>query len=594
MKDKKLKLNNSIKECLPVVSEYFIKFYGEEYREIIEKRFLNCTYIGFVFPEDMKRFLSELYQLKIREMYSDFFRDNDITYSDDNLYKYFGYSNGELRYPKNCKLSNLFEYIYNGLDDIYNRNNLINFLKDISGNKNLVFGSDDFNKLIEKIKLLKPGFDKLCLDFFEYKSNYKKYDRYVNICEDLEKSIREKYLLKYLKEVYEYLSENDRMVLDKVFNHELKLNIEDLECYQVLCGDVYSNVTLVDSFSSQCDEKINDPSTPKYILKSIYSDRVKYFKKKGIYLGRNYVNYENSLDCIKVLPDSDMVDWIIELRNNLSMQEREEYLTSTSLYKEYLEEINGLDLLDKNLNYKGFISGVNYVEPNLKKVNGKVFLHNILVINSKLFDDYYDNSFIHECSHLNEVKIVFQNEGYCIIRCGFETWLNVIDKSKYDSKKIEDFSDLDVDFSNFDEIINELIAQDITKMLHDDDIYLFDDKENSVIGKRTSYERFKLLVENFYVDFKEEIKHCRVMGDMDYLYNLVGRDNFLELNELINNFADYFDDKKYYEMFDDWNDWIDTVDTIYFDECLEKSRIILEKMKERASLCISDSNSIGM
>ena len=115
-----------------------------------------------------------------------------------------------------------------------------------------------------------------------------------------------------------------------------------------------------------------------------------------------------------------------------------------------------------------------------------------------------------------------------------------------------------------------------------------------IIGKRTSYERFKLLVENFYVDFKEEIKHCRVMGDMDYLYNLVGRDNFLELNELINNFADYFDDKKYYEMFDDWNDWIGTVDTIYFDECLEKSRIILEKMKERASLCISDSNRFGM
>ena len=119
MIDKKLELNKSIKECLPVVKEYFIKFYGEEYRDIIEDKFTKCTYIGYVFPEDMKRYLDKIYQEKLLELYNNFLEENRLEISESNLRKYFGFSNSLLKEPKYSKISILLEYLLHKQSNVF-------------------------------------------------------------------------------------------------------------------------------------------------------------------------------------------------------------------------------------------------------------------------------------------------------------------------------------------------------------------------------------------------------------------------------------------------------------------------------------------
>ena len=68
MIDRKLDLTNSIKECLPVVLEYFVKFYGEEHREIITERLRNCTYICYTSKSVIKSYLRSIYNDKTNEL----------------------------------------------------------------------------------------------------------------------------------------------------------------------------------------------------------------------------------------------------------------------------------------------------------------------------------------------------------------------------------------------------------------------------------------------------------------------------------------------------------------------------------------------
>ena len=85
-------------------------------------------------------------------------------------------------------------------------------------------------------------------------------------------------------------------------------------------------------------------------------------------------------------------------------------------------------------------------------------------------------------------------------------------------------------------------------------------------------------VESFYIEFKEEIKHSRFTGDIEYLSEVIGYNNFLELNKLVNEYMEYFDYSRYHKMIDDYESGYETSDTLYCDECIKKAKMILQDM----------------
>ena len=46
----------------------------------------------------------------------------------------------------------------------------------------------------------------------------------------------------------------------------------------------------------------------------VKSDRVKYFKAKGLDLGNNYEDYENSEEAKKLLPDKELVETVYTIK----------------------------------------------------------------------------------------------------------------------------------------------------------------------------------------------------------------------------------------------------------------------------------------
>lgn len=575
MLDKKLDIGKSIIEYIPIIKEYFIKFYGEEYRDLIENRFQNTTYIGYSRPKDIEILLIEVAKLETLNLIKDFLKENNIEVSDENIKKYFGI-NPDFRYSSINKLEGLFRYLFNDNLSLYEKNDLNNKLKDISGIDNLVMESALYQKWVDKIVKMKPSYDAMIIKFKENYSKYDKYVKYVEECNILKRKIHDKYQNKYLREIYEFMSEHDKEILN---NESSKIKISELDCYEVLCGFNYSNKSLIDSFSNESNERINNQDTPSFILNNIYKDRISFFKKNGIDLGDNYESYKNDKRCVDIIPSVDFIKKIIEIRDNLNEMEQEEYLSSTSLYKEQLREIDDLNLLDKahGYNFKNIDSHLTCISPNVRVIDGNYQLYNLLLYSTYRSSGCFDQHLIHEFNHLVETELLNVGANSYEVRCGWEVLGGEFEET------LKNESVLDIPkrkFEYLNEIINEFLAQEVTKSLHDDGIFLLDDKENSKISNTTSYESYGFLIRKFYDGFKDDIIQSRMSGNIYKFYEKIGEDNLLELNQLVHDFAERFSGFKYYDLCDKLRDKVMDEDVEFYNECIRKSNMIFNNMQE--------------
>ena len=68
---------------------------------------------------------------------------------------------------------------------------------------------------------------------------------------------------------------------------------------------------------------------------------------------------------------------------------------------------------------------------------------------------------------------------------------------------------------------------------------------------------------------------------MDSLYKMVGKDNLIELNNLVRDFFDCFSGLKYYELRDELEEKIDSDNVRFYNNCIERRDVILFKMREK-------------
>lgn len=429
MVEKKLRLSESMIECLPIIKEGFIKFYGDKYRELIEGKFSNCTFIGCLTIDNIEKILKDFYQKKSKDLIIDFFDTNNINFNNFNKYFFFT----DLNYGS--KLDEIYEY----LDDLSDGNDvyLLMALRDFNGNKDLNFDTKEYINLIEYLKKIRPSYEFMKNEFKKEKSKVRWYEDCVSKFKEESLKLNDKYNKIYLKE------------LEKIKN----LNLLDFDFFCKDFEDWYGNKTCM---------------WPNIVFK----------------------DDTYSLHCLIM------------------------------------------------------------------------FSYNITLLG------YFDNTFIHECNHLIETELIDLDLNIFTIRTGFEIVSN--DKS---------INEKNLKTMNFNEIINELLAQDITKRFHEEGIYFFDDEETARVGGGTYYESCLFLVIEFYNIFKEEIKESRITGDMNVLYNLVGEKNFLMLNDLINEFFNYFGCfAEFNKLYNDLKLGIITDKVRFYNQCIVRKDEILNKM----------------
>ena len=132
----------------------------------------------------------------------------------------------------------------------------------------------------------------------------------------------------------------------------------------------------------------------------------------------------------------------------------------------------------------------------------------------------------------------------------------------------------------FNEIVNELIAQEISQIMSDMGIYIFNTPENKKIRGGTGYESTSFLVREFYNNYKQEIIESRKNGNISVILDAVGKENFDALNQLFHEFGENFDHFSLHTAIQGLKEGSQDEKTIKLKEILIKRDTIFSNMNE--------------
>lgn len=110
-------------------------------------------------------------------------------------------------------------------------------------------------------------------------------------------------------------------------------------------------------------------------------------------------------------------------------------------------------------------------------------------------------------------------------------------------------------------------------------IFVFNDRDNTEYKGSTSYEQTNFLINEFYHEFFDDIIASRKNGNIQIIFDRVGKENFDSLNRLFNVFRKNFKGNKYYKLMSSVKNNEKKPDTKLFYEIIEKKNEILNSMR---------------
>lgn len=584
---KMLEPTNTIEQALPKIMQAFIDFYGEENREYIENKFNNLLIVGYGLPDKIDSILSEIKRNIKEELIEKFFDELNIALEKRNEFKNILFSNYDFEYLSLIPLQKYIDYKEISKDSQFydsKKKSALEFLKQINPSINLenmeeLEMSGVFSEIDELIPLYKNIIGL-------YNEEMKKLTKYIKQNEFYKQSKRQIFTSHYeqLLNEFSYLIPANEM-------EKLKQNgvssIYNCPLTNSYLGRILTDTPIIDAFSLESEELLI--SGRDWQKDSIRRDRIEFFKSNGIDLGNDYEKYMNNSECQKIIPKEELIIKIKNRKKELEELALNLFYKSTEEYKYNRKRIDDKELLlkDDGYNANAYFNGATFVSPNISNKNGIFELEPIMCINTSL-KEYIDKFVIHELNHVFELGFIKEQDGILDFVCGWDylsgsinSTPELIEKLQENKKKRE--------YELFSEIINELIAQEITALMHSNDIYIFNNKENAKDKGGTSYENTVFLIKDFYETYKKEIIESRKNGNIQILFDKVGEENFNSLNQLFHEYYKNFSGMLVYSLFDDLQANKDTELTRKYYELISKRDEILKSMNEYA-LEYSNSN----
>ncbi len=638
MSDKFLRLLNSqetLENSISTFIEAFVEYYGEERRKEIEEKFSKAKFLGYQSLDGVsstiiyfcKSLTDELVQevldkhnlpLEIKDLTNDssfdtlnihpilkafeIIEDNELgiegrlNQSIDKCLKDVRQFIPDITREELETISNTgvipekYDYVDDWLKNkilFYTNSNSIERVHTENVKNGLTFCQKidpDINKDNFKEKLKEPKF----LALLDLKEDYQKayetylertkeiekyvteYDEYRKMSSELKDKARQELILNNL----DLIPEDKRSGLEeysKDYTKSWGLNSFFTDVFGYFYGP-----PKVECFSSEKEEILKTADQDEWNVNCIKSDRINYFKACGIDLGPNYEDYLNSEEAKKVWPSTERIDKLVENGNEIFGKCEQEIYNNTKRYQETDEEMHNLGWLDKNypMDKDMYNAKTSFVSPNIIKTdNGYELLPLVAICCNNVNYGNVDHNIVHELNHLFELHLngVYDDE-YDVI-CGWD-----ILKGTLTEKKETNNNDSKRSYELFNEIINELIAQDICEIMHKNKQYVFDSENKSDYKNTTSYAHSLFLVRQFYNKYKDLIVKSRSNGNIDIILDAVGKDNFDELNGLFETYFENFSGFKIYNLMSSLSNKEDNEMTRVFYELNDKRDVILEKM----------------
>lgn len=366
--------------------------------------------------------------------------------------------------------------------------------------------SEKFNKY----QLAYECYKKALIKYEKLQEQLRPYKEYVEKSKELEEVLHKKYFKDYvmgcdflfteseIEEINNYFNSTSFVIKPKVLN---------------ILSDSIHTIPTIYYFNESSQNKLDSETTDIYEKNIIMRERVRYFRAKGLDLGDDYKIYVKSADAREIWPSIENINKVLDLRATLANEFNNEYYTNTSRHKEIRAEITDKGMLDVNDDFNAalYTQHVTMVSTNVVRKDGTLKLFPMLIAHIADGDAYLDHAIVHEFNHLFELFLLGQKGSKVEYLCG---WDYVESDLLEDIKAVYTLNKREYrrGYELFNEVINELIAQDISEKMMENNIYVFNDETNSKYKGYTSYEHTLLLIKDFYNEFRQDIINSRRQG----------------------------------------------------------------------------------
>ena len=639
----KLNADRTLQENISKYIDVFVDFYGEDKRDEIERKFNNATFVGYLSPEMQQVELTKLIEEKSKELESKVLEYNETSLDSIDLFDTYDYSlkifqpiNNYQNFIELYKLGKegrkekYIEDTYNDIKKYLNELTKEEYLKiietkvlpekyqnipywlknNIQYTTNLQNIEENYEKSFNKASsLIRKIIPRCTLDNFDinnkeiekldkviekYKETLKEYENFekenieyfneMQVNEDLEMSLREKYYKEFLKENIDLIKEEDRQGVIEYLNDSKKSYLMNYSVRSLLGSSIQSE-SILESFCEEQEDILNNEETSTFIKNNIIENRIKYFNDIGINLGNNYNLYLENEDVKSNWPTKERLEKFRATKNKLINNFMKEYYLNTVSHKRLRQVVDSKNLLNKDdgLDQTMYNSslGKTCVATNLKEIDGKLEAAPLVMISFGGFDGALDHDIIHELNHLYELSLESVINNKVVYLCGWDICEDDI------VGEVNDYIDITKEepkrsYELFNEIINEVIAQEIEEKMHEKGIHILDSSRNSKVKGNTSYEASFFIIKDFYKEFRDEIIKSRSNGNIKEILDVVGEKNFNDLNDLFDIYFENLSGLKKMQLFDDIKNNRTTNLTIKYYEIVDKSKEIMERMREES------------
>lgn len=639
----KLNADRTLQENISKYIDVFVDFYGEDKRDEIERKFNNATFVGYLSPERQQVELTKLIKEKSKELESKVLEYNETSLDSKDLFDTYDYSlkisqpiNNYQNFIELYKLGKegrkekYIEDTYNDIKKYLNELTKEEYLKiietkelpekyqnipywlknNIQYTTNLQNIEENYEKSFNKASsLIRKIIPRCTLDNFDinnkeiekldkviekYKETLKEYENFekenieyfneMQVNKDLEMSLREKYYKEFLKENIDLIKEEDRQGVIEYLNDSKKSYLMNYSVRSLLGSSIQSE-SILESFYEEQEDILNNEETSTFIKNNIIENRIKYFNNIGINLGNNYNLYLENEDVKSNWPTKERLEKFRATKNKLINNFMKEYYLNTVSHKRLRQVVDSKNLLNKDdgLDQTMYNSslGKTCVATNLKEIDGKLEAAPLVMISFGGFDGALDHDIIHELNHLYELSLESVINNKAVYLCGWDICEDDI------VGEVNDYIDITKEepkrsYELFNEIINEVIAQEIEEKMHEKGIHILDSSRNSKVKGNTSYEASFFIIKDFYKEFRDEIIKSRSNGNIKEILDVVGEKNFNDLNDLFDIYFENLSGLKKMQLLDDIKNNRTTNLTIKYYEIVDKSKEIMERMREES------------
>ena len=567
----------TIQRAMPAITEAFVTFYGEENREFIEQKFRDILIIGYSSPATVKRILNDMKKIKSDELIKSFLEEVGVEVSSPEAKMYIDTSYLDNTYSIPIHFYSSF---LNGELPAYQMSKVVEFLKNFYPEVTLdnlqeLENQDHFREIKEKVR----KYDSIRSHYLAFLDTIKDYEDYVSKYDSYLRDLKDKYDLEFVETFKEFIPEEELEKIRKAKNVVRNAFYYTPYLSTLKSWDLKGNA-LIDAFDEEQEAILH--SDQEWRVKSVKKDRIEYFKKCGIDHGDNYEEYMDDPECQRKIPSLDFIKMVREKRLELYTRMGNEFYLSTEDYKKNRKRIEESGcLVDKDyFDANAFENNATFIADNLVNRNGEYSIFALLCINMGGIAENLDADIIHELNHVLELHLVGVNGNEYQTICGWDTAEGKIKSGVSSNEKVNLENRKDKrGYELFNEIVNELIAQEIATILQNSGNYIFNPPGTGKIRGRTGYESTRYLITDFFNEYKDSIIASRRHGNIEKIKNAVGNQNFEDFNSLFHVHNETLSGFEFYNMYEKKKKKRDTNRTRVFHSLVNKRDEILKSIQ---------------